>query len=137
MPHLDPDNKNHPHRFTLWRSKLLFLGEFLGALTFVLVINLSLFAEHTGIIDVAVLLPTAEEWDNKSNHCELCVNLHLTDRRGKWPERVCMNSRSKHCSCYQKHKAQVYTTNIVNSSFMRSRKQKSNRMTPQALVSRE
>lgn len=42
-------------------NRALFLEEFLEVLSFILVINLSLFAEHTGIIDVAVLLPKAEE----------------------------------------------------------------------------
>lgn len=54
----------------------LFLEEILEVLSFVLVINLSLFAEHTGIIDVAVLLPTAEDWDNKSNP-NTCNVIHV------------------------------------------------------------
>lgn len=53
-----------------------FLEEILEVLSFVLVINLSLFAEHMGIIDVAVLLPTAEDWDNKSNP-NTCIVSHV------------------------------------------------------------
>lgn len=56
----------------------LSLEEIWEVLSFVLVINLSLFAEHTGIIDVAVLLPTAEERDNKSNGNTLHCNPRCT-----------------------------------------------------------